>query len=157
MRGGRPRQFLFLIVLLTACGPFGPVPGNQIGGQLTSAPMDGWSFSDAFWTVELEVNSADPYSVNVWCIAASDNLYVAAGRGGSSVWARALMHDAQARVRIGEALFEVSATPVIDPMEIEIYIAALSMKHPGSSALLSDFQPESDRPAAAILFRLDRR
>jgi hypothetical protein len=157
MRAGTPCQFFFLIILLTACGPFGPVPGNQIGGQLTSAPTGGWSFSDDFWTIELEVNSADPYSVNVWCIAASHNLYVAAGRGGSAVWARALLHDAEARVRIGEALFEVSATRVMDPVEIEAYIAALSMKHPSSSALLSDFQAESDRPAAAILFRLDPR
>ena len=61
MREGSPRQLFFLIVLLTACGPFGPVPGNQIGGQLTSAPMDGWSFSDAFWTIELDMNSADPF------------------------------------------------------------------------------------------------
>jgi hypothetical protein len=146
-----------LIGIFTACGPHGPLPGGRLEGEQTSAPARDWSFTDAYWTIQLETRPDDPYSVTVWCVAADGNLYVGAGQGASSVWARALMGDDRARVLIGEAIYEVSATVVADPAEILIYLDALSKKHGGSDAALSDFQSESDQPPTAILFRLEPR
>jgi hypothetical protein len=142
-------------VLLLACGPLGPVPGSRLGGELSSSSPNDWTFTDRYDRVQVEVRPADPYSVNVWCVATGGRLYIAAGAAESSVWARALLNDAHARLRIGEMLYGVSATRVVDVAEIEAYIVALSDKYAISFADLSNFQPRSGEPPSAILFRLD--
>ena len=143
--------------LLVSCGPLGPLAGGRIDGERAATPPADWLFSDAHQTIQLEVRPADPYSVNVWCVATGGSLYVGAGRGASSVWARALFDDPRARVRVGTLLYDVIAARVTDVAEIETYLEALSEKYGslGSQAELSDFQPDSDNPASAILFRLD--
>jgi hypothetical protein len=141
--------------MLASCSPFGPVPGGELKGELTSTTPSDWSFTDAHNTIQLEVRLSDPYSVNLWCIASNGHFYVGAGQGASSVWARALLEDGQARVRIDTTLYEVVARRVTDVDEIQAYLEALGRKYERSQGHLSDFQSDSDRPAAAILFRLD--
>ena len=101
-------SILILIVplsaMLVSCGPLGPVPGGALNGELAlDAPSD-WSFSNAHKTIQLEVRPSDPYSVNLWCVASNGKLYVGAGQGASSVWARALLDEGRARVRIDTTL-----------------------------------------------------
>jgi hypothetical protein len=148
-------SFALLSWMFVACGPLGPLPGGEIDGALASTPAGDWSFTDAHWTVQLETRPGDPYSVNVWCAAAGGRLYVGAGRGGSSTWSRALLDNPRARVRIGTVLYEVTAIRVADDAEIETYLDALSLKYSSSDAELSDFQPSSDQPPSAVLFRLE--
>ncbi len=140
--------------MLVSCTPLGPFPGGALDGDLASTPPGDWSFSDSHTTIQLEVRPADPYSVTVWCIATDGSLYVAAGEA-SRRWARALIDDARARVRIGAVLYEVMAVRVTAVAEIQPYLDALSKKYPVSDAHLSDFQTDSEEPAAAVLFRLD--
>ena len=157
MRAGQLRRVLLLSALLVSCGPLGPLAGGRLHGDLASTPPGDWSFSDAQKTIQLEVRPTDPYSVNVWCVAMGASLYVGAGRGESSVWARALLEDPRARVRVGTLLYDVIATRITDVAEIQAYLVLLSKKYGtlGSQAQLSDFQPDSDSPASAILFRVD--
>jgi hypothetical protein len=149
------RQVLLLSVVLVACGPLGPVPGGELDGEPSSSPPGDWSFSVEYNIIQVEVRPPDPYSVNVWCVATGGSLYVGAGRGGSSVWARALIEAPRARVRLGTVLYEVIATRVTGAAEIEAYIEALGEKYGSSDAQLSDFQAESHEPPSAVLFRLD--
>jgi hypothetical protein len=93
--------------------------------------------------------------VNLFCVASNGRLYVGSGEGASSVWASALLVEPQARVRVAGVLYDVTAVRVSLASEIEAYIDALSVKYDGSDAQLSDFQPVSDEPAVALLFRLD--
>ena len=154
MRTGQSSQIVVLAALLVSCTPLGPLPGGELDGDLASNPPGDWSFSDSQTTIQLEVRPADPYSVNVWCIATNGSLYVAAGEA-SRRWARALIDDARARVRIGAGLYEVMAVRVTAVAEIQRYLDALSKKYPVSDAHLSDFQTDSDEPPSAVLFRLD--
>jgi len=152
-------SILLLVVALSAmlasCGPLGPVPGGALNGELASEAPSDWSFSNAHKTIQLEVRPSDPYSVNLWCVASNGKLYVGAGQGASSAWARALLEDGRARVRIDTALYAVVAQRVTEPDEIQAYVAALSRKYERSQADPADFQSDAGRPAAAILFRLD--
>jgi hypothetical protein len=142
-------------LLLLACGPLGPLPGSRLDGELSSSLPSDWTFTDRYDRIQIEVRPAEPYSVNVWCVASGDRLYVAAGAAESSVWARALLDDPHARLRIGQLLYGVTATRVVDAAEIEAYVIALSDKYAISIADLSNFQPSSGEPPSAILFRLD--
>ena len=159
VRRGQVRLgFLCWILLLggiLGCGPLGPFPGGELDGESILRPPEDWSFTEAHRTVQLEVLLDDPYSVNVWCVTTGGKLYVGAGRGESSVWARALLEDGSARVRVGTALFDVNSARVTSVAEIEAFLDALAKKYEVSDANLSDFQADSSRPASAILFRLD--
>jgi hypothetical protein len=146
---------LLASIAILACGPVGPLPGGSLNGEPSSSPAGDWSFSDSHNTIQLEVRRRDPYSVNVWCVAIGGNLYVAAGRGESSVWARALLDDGAARVRIGPVLFELNAVRVTSVAEIDAYLDALSKKYEASDAQLTDFQADASKPPSAVLFRLD--
>ena len=152
---------LLASVALLACGPLGPLPGGELDGEpSSSAPVD-WSFSHAHETIQLEVRPDDPYSVNVWCVATHGKLYVGAGRGESSFWARALLEEPEARLRIGTTLYDIIATRVTDTAEIEAFLDGLAKKYEISEAQLSDFQipsdlqTPSDEQPSAVLFRLD--
>ena len=143
------------LVAMAACSPLGPVPGGELKGEpAATAPAD-WSFADAHKTIQLEVRPADPYSVNLWCVVADGQLYVGAGQGASSAWARALLGDGRARVRIDTTLYEVVATRVTAEDEIQTYLEALSRKYERSRADPTDFQSDEGQLASAILFRLD--
>ncbi len=149
----------FLVITLSAmlasCGPLGPMPGGELNGELALDTPGDWSFSNAHKTIQLEVRPSDPYSVNLWCVASNGNLYVGAGQGASSAWARALLEDGRARVRIDTTLYAVVAQRVMAPDEIQTYLKALGAKYESSQAHPADFQPDAGTPAAAILFRLD--
>ena len=148
------RALLSSIALL-ACGPLGPLPGGELDGEpSSSAPVD-WSFSQAHETIQLEVRPNDPYSVNVWCVTTRGKLYVGAGEGESSFWARALLEEPEARLRIGTTLYDVIDTRMMDTAEIEAFLDALAEKYEISDAQLSDFQTPSDERPSAVLFRLD--
>jgi len=147
-------RVLLLSGLLLGCGPLGPLPGGALDGeQASTLPVD-WSFSDAYDTVQLEVRPSDPYSVNVWCVATGGALYVGAGRGGSSTWARVLLDDPRARLRIGSTLYDVRTVRVTAVPEIQAYLDGLAAKYESSEADVSDFLTDSDEPASAILFRI---
>jgi hypothetical protein len=150
-------QVILSSMLSIACGPLGPLPGGSLDGEVAGTPATSWAFSDAHKTVQLEVRATNPYSVNVWCVEARGRLYVGAGQGASSTWARALLDDSRARIRIGEVIYEITALRVTSTDEIRDYIDSLARKYESSEAALSDFEPTADRPASAVLFRLDPR
>jgi hypothetical protein len=155
MRISRLLLVVALSAMLASCGPLGPVPGGELNGELASDRPGDWSFSNAHKTIQLEVRPSDPYSVNLWCVASNGNLYVGAGQGASSAWARALLEDGRARVRIDTTLYAVVAPRVTAPDEIQTYLEALSAKFESSQANPADFRSDAGAPAAAILFRLD--
>ena len=99
-----------VVALLFAlgCGPLVMVPGGELSGTVKPAPSD-WSFTDSVETVQLETRPEDPYSVNVWGVAAGDAFYVASGRGESAAWAKHIAADPRVRLRVGEDLYELSA------------------------------------------------
>lgn len=140
---------LALALATLACGPMGPVAGGRLDGELVTAPVGDWSFSDAADTVALETKPDDPYSVNVWAVADGAKLYVASGNGPGTAWAENIHADSRVRVRIDGKLYELSAVEVTDDAEKQASLALYKKKY--------DYEPKPEDAGKAILFRLEPR
>ena len=137
---------LFLPLIALGCGPMVMIPGGELSGTVEAHPAS-WSFTDAVDTVQLETRPADPYSVNIWCVASGDSLYVAGSR--DSKWTQNVAADGLVRLRVDGRLFELRASEASAPEDIEAFIVASKAKY--------DFELEPGQRESAILFRLEAR
>lgn len=148
---------LLLSVLASfACGPVGPISGGALRGEVQTAPVGDWSFTDANHTIQLETNSQDPHSVNTWCAGQGGNLYIAtslilgtedpAERG----WVQNVERDPLVRVRIDGKVYELRATRVRDEQELGAARAKFIDKY-------EEIEDGDERPQKAWIFRLERR
>lgn len=141
-----------LAVLLTAtvfgcAGPCVLLPGGALEGRVAAAP-EGWAFTDAVKTVQLETRPDAPYSVNIWLIALGDHVYVHAG-ASRAAWVEHLEADPNARLRVGDAVYELVATRVEDQPEFDRFSDAYEQKY--------GRRPRNENVAEAYLFRLRAR
>jgi len=136
-----------LLLALAACEPVAMIPGGELSGAVKQTPAD-WSFSDEFEEVQLETRPDDPYSVNVWGVGVGELFYVAAGNADAK-WAGYIREDPRVRLRLGEDLYELSATLTNDEAELEAFLSALKRKY--------DFVPSEEQRDKAAVFRLEPR
>lgn len=140
--------FLLLAVPLTGCErPFVLLPGGALEGPTVPAPAS-WAFTDEVKTVQLETRPAEPYSVNIWVIALDPHLYVHAG-ASRSAWVEHLEADPNARVRVGDTLYELTAVRVTEQAEFDRFSDAYEAKY--------GRRPRNENVAEAYLFRLGAR
>lgn len=132
-----------------ACQPMGPVPGGKLSGEVVTTPVDDWSFASAIETIQLESNPGDPYSVNVWFVAQGARLWIAAGGGGKSRWAKNIAADPRVRLRIEDKIYERQAVRVTEQAEIDEVLVLYQTKY--------DYQRDADDESEALLFRMDPR
>ena len=113
---------------LAACrgSPLGWIPGGKLEGEPVDAPVSDWEFAKKVENLQLETHPEDPYSVNIWFVTEDANLWVIAGGGETSYWAKYLFADPRALVRIEGKLYPRKAVRVADTEEIlhvqELYI-----------------------------------
>ncbi len=134
-------------LLLAGCGPIVMIPGGALRGAVQSPPAD-WSFTDAEDTVTLETRPDDPYSVNVWGVAAGDRFFIAAG-DATSTWARNIEANPLVRLKIADAIYELRATATTDPADLEAFLVAVRKKY--------DFDPDAEQRESSTLFVLEPR
>ena len=115
-------------VVLAACEPVFVFAGGRIGG-VDEAPPASWDFAESVSTVQVETRPADPYSVNVWGVGVGKSFYVAASDGGDAHWAQAIEADSQVRLKVGERVFPLVATRVLDAAELDDVAAAYAAKY----------------------------
>jgi len=143
--------FLATLVLgaaLASCGrPTLLLPGGALEGQVATTPDD-WSFTDEVDTIQLETLPADPYSVNIWVIALDSHLYVHAG-ANRSTWVENMESDPRVRLRVGEAIYELTAARVATQEEFDRFSDAYEKKY--------DRRPGNENVAEAYLYRLTPR
>ena len=146
----RPARFLALlpIALLLGCdGPFVLLPGGALEGSVAPAP-ESWAFTDEVKTVQLETRPADPYSVNIWVIALGESLYVHAG-DNRAAWVEHLEADPDARLRVGDSIYELAAARVEAQEEFDRFADAYERKY--------GRRPGNEDVSEAYLFRLRPR
>ena len=146
------RPTLLLALMLTApiagCGgPFVLLPGGALEGSTVATP-DSWSFTDAVKTVQLETLPAEPYSVNIWVIAAGENLYVHAG-ASRSTWVENIDANPNVRLRVNDSIYELVASRVDGQEEFDRFSDAYEQKY--------GRRPGNGNVAEAYLFRLVAR
>ena len=129
---------------LTSCSqPLGTFPGGKLEGTLAEPPA---AWSQVPDTIQLEVRPDDPYSVNLWAVVAAGHLYVSSSR--NPTWAQRIDADPRVRLRIGQALYPLSAARVTSAAELGAVAAAHQAKY--NSSLPAD-------PASVRLYRLSPR
>lgn len=139
------------IARLVINGPIGPLVGGRLDGSQRAAPAD-WNFTDEHFTIAVEVQPADPYSVTVVCFVSAGELYIPARNAAEKDWPQMALADGRARVRVGDDLYPVQLVKVEDDSERERVFKAASEKYPQLAA-----QSGERIPGSVWLFRAERR
>ena len=135
-------------LFVSACsGPFFLLPGGELAGEVTPVPVD-WSFTDEVSTVQIETNPADPYSVNIWMVAADGSPYLHAG-ANKAAWVEHLEADPRLRLGVEGKLYELAATRVTDAGEFARFAEAYEQKY--------GVRPRNENIAEIYLLRLAAR
>jgi len=132
--------------LALACDPIVMIPGGELGGELKPTP-ESWAFTNDVDTVQLETNPADPYSVNIWCVATDLGLYVAGSK--TSQWTENVRADGRVRLRVDGDLYELMGIEASSDADVDAFVAAAGTKY--------GFEMEPDQRESSILFRLEPR
>ena len=139
---------LALLGTVLACGgPSVIFPGGALEGATEPLPGS-WAFTDAVKTIQLETNPADPYSVNIWVVALGPHLYVHAG-ANRATWIEHMEADPRVRLRVDEAIYELSAARVTEQAEFDRFSDAYEVKY--------GRRPRNGNVSEAYLFRLGAR
>ena len=119
------------MLLVAGCGgPLGPFAGGELSGT-SAEPPAAWEAVPE--TVQLEVQPAEPYSVNVWAVGIGRRLYVATGPEGAT-WSSRLQRDSRVRVRVDGVVYALRASVVQDAEERERVAAAYLHKYGAEDA-----------------------
>ena len=135
-------------MLAWGCGPIVMLPGGRLAGDVRPVPTD-WSFSETIETIQLETRPEEPYSVNLWGVAAGGDFYVMSGDAANR-WAGHIAADPDVRLKVCEDVYEMRAVEVSDESVRQSVLAAVQAKYEG-------FEPTDERVAGATLYRLDPR
>lgn len=106
------------VLVFVGCGPVGPIPGGALSGEVGAAAVEDWSFADELETAQLETRPADPHSVNTWFASIGPDLYVPTSMilgpkvPGERSWVAHVGEDARVRIRLGDVVFERTASRV---------------------------------------------
>jgi hypothetical protein len=129
---------LLVAARITGFGPSGPMPGLWLKGDLVTAPVADWSFTDNIPDVEIQTNTwyLLPHSVTINCVSYKGQLYLASfypaglayphGRG----WNENVDRDPHVRIKIGDQLYDRTLAHVTDPAEQAAVQEARSKKYP---------------------------
>ncbi len=142
----RKLALLLTLTLLAACEPVGLMPGGALSGDVAAPPSD-WGPLDEADVVQLE--TAGPYSVNIWGVVVDNEYYIASARGHESRWARRIdRRSPEVRLRIEDKVYELQAVVVDDETKLLNVADAFNAKY--------DTDAEADFPDV-IVYRLEPR
>ena len=126
------------ILRLTGFSPSQRRPGLWLSGPVNPQPVDDWSFTDKYYTIEVETHPwyGIAHSVTTFCIANNGQLYLASIHPGSApypgprVWDQIVARDPHVRLRIGGQVYDRVLVHVTDPAEHDAVIRAQTKKYP---------------------------
>jgi len=137
-----------MVTLLGACSePFIVFSGGALEGETVQPPAS-WSILDGIDTVQLETQPDDPYSVNIWAAGVGPDVYVATGKDGTR-WTKHIEADNDVRLRIDHQIFNLRASRVTDPEEVQRVSAAYVRKY--------GLDADDNWVMKGRVYRLDRR
>ncbi len=146
------------VALATGCQPSDGRPGVWLSGEVEAGPVRDWSFSDAEEEIFVETRTwyGIPHSVTIWGARHGGVFYLPSLYFGEEeypdarYWNRNVARDPRVRVKIGQRLFEGSATLVTDESEWNRAMQAFAQKYstfeemrqkPGARWILLRFEP----------------
>jgi hypothetical protein len=126
---------LILIVLrVTGFGPHARTPGLWLKGNVVTAPVTDWSFTDKIPVVQLQTETwyLLPHSVNINCLNYNGQLYLVSvyPAGTAHTWNDNVIRDPHVRLKIGDQIYDRAVSLVADPAEQEGVLRARHNKYP---------------------------
>ena len=113
-------------------------PGLWLQGELVTAPVTDWSFTEKYPNIYVQTRSwyGLPHSVTTTITAHKGQLYLTSNyRPGmkfpdARLWNRNVMRDPRVRLKIGDRLFDRTVSLVTDPAEKDAVLETKTKKYP---------------------------
>jgi hypothetical protein len=117
--------------ILACIDPKDQRPGLRLRGEVASELPSDWLFSNEYKEIAIEVSTPYlvPHSVTIWCAAADEQLYLGARNPETKRWPGWVEQDPNARLRIGEQVYEVKLSVIDDPKQISRVRRAYAAKY----------------------------
>ena len=149
------------LVLLAACEPKDRRPGLWLSGEVVEQMPQDWSFIADYPEIFVETRPwyGIPFSVTTVIGTRNGRLYVPsiyseeAAFPGTKYWNSVIADNPDVRIKIGDRLYPMRATPVQDLEEFREGAGALADKYDSWAAWVED---ESSAPHFVII-RMDPR
>lgn len=138
---------LFAIFTLSACSKYLPVSGGALEGTVTALPQHWGEVSDVE-VIQLETAGEKPYSVNLWVVQVSGDLYVFAG-DNRTAWVENMEYNNEVRLKANDLIYELKATQIKDKATFEKFAQAWEVKYGN--------RPRNENVDETYLFRLTPR
>ena len=121
---------LLLALSVTGFEPHDRTPGLWLKGDLVTAPVADWSFTDKIPEIKIQTESPFllPHSVTIWCAVYNGNLYVTSYRGRE--WVENIIREPRVRLKIADKVFDRNLSMVDDPVEKAAVLQAKGRKYP---------------------------
>ena len=126
-----------LLAMAAGCEPKDRRPGTWLSGQTAPETVSDWSFVNEQMEVYVETRPwyGIPHSVTTVIASKNGKVFVPsiyeapADFPGTKYWNRIIAEDPSVRVKIGDTLYEMEATPAADAEEFEEGFSALAEKY----------------------------
>jgi hypothetical protein len=119
--------FLLTLIMTTTACEYVPIPGGKLQGELMAVPAD-WQEIASVEIVQLETNSTEPYSVNLWFLGEGKNIYVHAGTNRAQ-WVENIEQDPEVKLLVEGKLYELQARRVVSADEFKIFADLWELKY----------------------------
>ena len=151
-----------VVVGIAACEPHDRRPGQWLHGEVVTAPVADWSFSNDVDEILVETATwyLVPHSVTTTVVTSDGTLYVPSlyQHGGEfpseRLWNRNIARDPNVRLKIGARVYPRTATLVTDPAERGRVLTAFASKYDYWRDLLKNGDPVTPK---VVLLRMDAR
>ena len=112
-------------------------PGLWLRGDVVTAPVTDWSFTDKIQTIKLETREwfGLPHSVSIYCFSYNGELYVTSVyRKGIEYphgrhWNENVARDPRVRLKIGDKVYERTLLHVTDPALHDVLVKVKAKKY----------------------------
>jgi hypothetical protein len=129
---------LLVVARITGLEPTFQRPGLWLKGELVTAPVADWSFTDKIPYIQIQTNTwyLLPHSVTINCISYRGQLYLysyyAAGLSypHGRRWNEDVARDPHVRLKIGDKLYDRTLVLATDRAEQQAVNEATSKKYP---------------------------
>ena len=129
---------LLAVVRITGLEPTTRRPGLWLKGELITAPVTDWSFTDQIQNIQIQTNSSYmlPHSVTIDCASYKGKLYLFSSYAAGLTyphgrrWNEDVARDPHVRIKIGDKLYDRTLVLATDPAEQAAVHEATFKKYP---------------------------
>jgi hypothetical protein len=148
-----------LLAIAAGCEPQDRRPGTWLSGRAAVEPVDDWAFVNDPMEVFVETRPwyGVPHSVTTVIASRNGKVFVPsiyetpAEFPGTKYWNRIIADNPSVRLKVGDSLYEMEATPAADAEEFEEGLSALAEKYDFWRNVYED--PDNQIPFVIIRLR----